>query len=229
MLMFTMTIINSATNLWSFLKLDQHVYKSDLILVLGNSDIRTMDRAVELYKANLGKNIIITGGLGRISSNLFNKPESIVFRNLALKGGVDKSDILVESDSTNTFDNFRFTKKLIEEKNLNVNSIILVTKPYMEKRAYLMAKTLLDVDNLAVTSPNLNYKNYPNEVFSKEFVINMLVGEVQRLILYSSRKEIEQTDIPTEVLKSYKFLLMQGFDKQLILNNSLPTFNDVKY
>ncbi len=229
MLMFTMTIINSATNLWSFLKLDQHVHKSDLILVLGNSDIRTMDRAVELYKANLGKNIIITGGLGRISSNLFNKPESIVFRNLALKGGVDKSDILVESDSTNTFDNFRFTKKLIEEKNLNVNSIILVTKPYMEKRAYLMAKTLLDVDNLAVTSPNLNYKNYPNEVFSKEFVINMLVGEVQRLILYSSRKEIEQTDIPTEVLKSYKFLLMQGFDKQLILNNSLPTFNDVKY
>ena len=211
-----MDTLSSAKNIWDFLKINQDITKSDLILVLGNSDIRTVDKAVELYKKNYANKIIITGGLGRISSDLFDEPEAVVFKNIAVQKGVKDLDIEIESNSTNTFDNFRFTKKMIDDSKVNVKSIIIVTKPYMEKRAYLMAKEIFHNTNLAVTSPDIEFSNYPNQILNKDFVINMLVGEVQRLIIYASQSEIEQIKIPKDILQNYNYLMQKGYIKQLL-------------
>ncbi len=216
-----MDTINSAKNIWDFLKINQDLTKSDLILVLGNSDIRTVDKAVELYKKNYANKIIITGGLGRISSNLFDKPEAVVFKNIAVQKGVKDLDIEIESNSTNTFDNFRFTKKMIDESKVSVKSIIIVTKPYMEKRAYLMAKEIFHNTNLTVTSPDIEFSNYPNQILTKEFVINMLVGEIQRLIIYASHSEIEKVNMPKDILQNYNYLIEKGYTKQLLVSNFL--------
>ena len=216
-----MDTINSAKNIWDFLKINQDLTKSDLILVLGNSDIRTVDKAVELYKKNYANKIIITGGLGRISSNLFDKPEAVVFKNIAVQKGVKDLDIEIESNSTNTFDNFRFTKKMIDESKVSVKSIIIVTKPYMEKRAYLMAKEIFHNTNLTVTSPDIEFSNYPNQILTKEFVINMLVGEIQRLIIYASHSEIEKVNMPKDILQNYNYLIEKGYTKQLLESNIL--------
>ena len=216
-----MDTINSAKNIWDFLKINQDLTKSDLILVLGNSDIRTVDKAVELYKKNYANKIIITGGLGRISSNLFDKPEAVVFKNIAVQKGVKDLDIKIESNSTNTFDNFRFTKKMIDESKVSVKSIIIVTKPYMEKRAYLMAKEIFHNTNLTVTSPDIEFSNYPNQILTKEFVINMLVGEIQRLIIYASHSEIEKVNMPKDILQNYNYLIEKGYTKQLLVSNFL--------
>ena len=216
-----MDTINSAKNIWDFLKINQDLTKSDLILVLGNSDIRTVDKAVELYKKNYANKIIITGGLGRISSNLFDKPEAVVFKNIAVQKGVKDLDIEIESNSTNTFDNFRFTKKMIDESKVSVKSIIIVTKPYMEKRAYLMAKEIFHNTNLTVTSPDIEFSNYPNQILTKEFVINMLVGEIQRMIIYASHSEIEKVNMPKDILQNYNYLIEKGYTKQLLESNIL--------
>ncbi len=216
-----MDTINSAKNIWDFLKINQDLTKSDLILVLGNSDIRTVDKAVELYKKNYANKIIITGGLGRISSNLFDKPEAVVFKNIAVQKGVKDLDIKIESNSTNTFDNFRFTKKMIDESKVSVKSIIIVTKPYMEKRAYLMAKEIFHNTNLTVTSPDIEFSNYPNQILTKEFVINMLVGEIQRMIIYASHSEIEKVNMPKDILQNYNYLIEKGYTKQLLESNIL--------
>jgi uncharacterized SAM-binding protein YcdF (DUF218 family) len=56
-------------------------------------------------------------------------------KRLAVKLGVPTDEVLVEKESRNTFDNAKFTRDILT--NNNVESIILVTSPYHQRRASL--------------------------------------------------------------------------------------------
>lgn len=218
-----MTDDELAQIVWYYHVLNQKVEKSDCILVLGNSDLRTAEKSAKLFNQGYAGWLIATGGFGRLTRQLWNEPEANKFAEVAMGLGVPKYKILIENQSKNTFENFRYSNELLKEGGLIFNSFIIVTKPYMERRAYAMANKFWGSNKRnIVTSPEVKFKDYPNENISKELTINMIVGELQRIIYYGKRGELERQVIPQDVLLAYKDLLKRGYDKQIIDVSNLP-------
>ena len=129
-----------AKTIWNYLRLNQKIEKANCILVLGSNDKRVADRAIELYFKKYANYIIFSGGIGRLTKNIFKEKEADIFAGIAYKKGVPREKVLIENKSTNTGENIRFTKKLLKQKGLNFKSFIVVQKPYMERRSYATFK-----------------------------------------------------------------------------------------
>lgn len=94
---------------------------------------------------------------------------------------------MIENKSANTGENVDFTKRLLDEKGLKFDTFILVQKPYMERRTFATFKKVWPEKSLIVTSPPISFEDYPNEEISKDKVINIMVGDLQRIKLYPGR------------------------------------------
>ena len=78
-------------------------------------------------------------------------------RGLPKASGCRREQILIENQSTNTGDNILFTRQLLEERGLDPDRLILVQKPYMERRSYATFKRLWPDKELIVTSPQVSF------------------------------------------------------------------------
>ncbi len=212
----------AAKILWDYQVLNQKPVKSDLILALGSSDIRTAIRAAELFNDGFGKLLVTTGSAGRLSKDSFAKPEATVFAEKAIKLGVSENKILQEKESSNTFDNLRLTHKHLDERDIKADSFLVVTKPYFERRAYAMLTHFWPNKEITITSPNLTYETYPNDIISGKLLINMLVGDLQRIMVYGRRGDLTRQSIPSGVMEAYELLLDKGYNKQMIDESTLP-------
>ena len=145
------------------------IRKMDAIVALGSNDTRVAVRARELFLDGYGDYLICAGGNGKNSD--FNEPEAIVFSKIMIKMGIPEDKIILETQSSNTGENMQFFQKLLHEKGLGLHSFILVTKPYMERRAYAtFRKQWPDVQCL-VTSPQLTFEEYSyDEEYKQRFM-----------------------------------------------------------
>jgi len=184
----------------------------DAILILGSNDLRVADRASELYKQELAPLVICSGGNGKNSQ--FEITEAEMFSQRLIELGIPKEKILLEPNATNTGENITNTQKLLKEKDIDINSFILVQKPYMERRSYATFKKQWSGPEIIVTSPQLSYEEYINgDMDFKERFIETMVGDLQRIKEYPKLGfQIEQ-DIPDEVFEAWKSLVDMGFKK----------------
>lgn len=204
-----------AQKVWSYLKMNQQIEKADCVLALGSHDIRVAKRAVDLFNQNLAPYIIFSGGFGRLTGD-FPKPEAEVFADAALNAGIPSGKIIIENKSTNTGENIRFSIKLLKEKQLEPISFIIVTKPYMERRAFATFKKLLPGKKVVLTSPPMNFEDSAYGEFTKEDVINIMVGDLQRVKIYPGKGFQIAQDIPDDVWDAYNKLVALGYKKQLV-------------
>jgi uncharacterized SAM-binding protein YcdF (DUF218 family) len=147
---------------------------------------------------------------------MWTEKEADQFATIAIKKGVPEKNILIENQSSNTGENILFTQKLLEEKKLNPQSFIVVQKPYMERRSYATFKKHWPDKDLIVTSPQISFEEYPINDIPVEKVINIMVGDLQRIKLYPEKGFQIYQDIPADVWNAYETLITLGFDKHLI-------------
>jgi len=201
--------------LWDYHHLNHAIKKSDCILALGSHDLRVADRAAELYLEGMAPLLIFSGGLGNLTRNMWTVPEADLFAQKAIQMGVPPDAILIENKSTNTGENILFTQALLSERNFDPKSFIVVQKPYMERRSYATFKRHWPDKMLMVTSPQISFLEYPTNEITIERVINIMVGDLQRIKIYPGRGfQIEQ-EIPAEVLDAYDELVRRGYTKHL--------------
>ncbi|MFB7812585.1 YdcF family protein [Paenibacillus chitinolyticus] len=80
--------------------------------------------------------VVVSGGQGPGE----NVPEAVAMRDYLVKKGIVENRILLESRSTSTLENLRFTKAVLKEKGINDPKILIVTSDYHMYRAKLLAK-----------------------------------------------------------------------------------------
>jgi uncharacterized SAM-binding protein YcdF (DUF218 family) len=205
-----------AKKLWDYHHVNHTLEKADTILVLGSHDLRVADRAAELYFEGWAPMIIFSGGLGNFTKELWTEPEADQFAAIAVKLGVPNESILVENRSANTGENILFTQKLLKEKNLDLQSFIVVQKPYMERRSYATFKKHWPEKKLIVTSPQISFEEYPIEEIPLERVINIMVGDLQRILIYPEKGFQIYEEVPSDVRDAYKKLIDLGFNKHMM-------------
>lgn len=206
--------------LWQYHQLNHELSSADAILVLCSHDKVVAERGAQLFLEGWAPLLIFSGGLGSITKHLWREPEADQFARIAVRMGVPKNSILTENRSTNTGENIVFTKRMLDEKQLDPRKLILVQKPYMERRAYATCAKLWPDREVLVTSPRVSLDEYltghSHEALSSDDVIGIMVGDLQRIRLYPDKGFQIHQDIPDDVWNAYNELVKAGYDKYLL-------------
>jgi len=213
--MMTKQVLSDAKKLWDYHHMGHSPAPSDCILVLGSHDLRVAERGADLYLEGWAPILIFSGGLGNFTKGMWKEKEADLFAAIARDRGVPEEAIFIENQSTNTGENILFTQRLLHERYLDPQRFLLVQKPYMERRSYATFKKHWPEKELLVTSPQLSFEEYPNQEIPLERVIDIMVGDLQRIKIYPSKGFQIYQEIPDEIWKAYERLIAAGFDKHL--------------
>ena len=133
----------------------------DIVIVLGcqvygdrpsNMLKSRLDEAIVIMNKYPNTVCVVSGGQGPDET----MPEAQVMEKYLLSQGMDIERIYKESESFSSFTNLNYSKTVIEENDLNRESIVIITNEYHIPRAVLIAKRIyLDSDIYAIkaTSP----------------------------------------------------------------------------
>jgi uncharacterized SAM-binding protein YcdF (DUF218 family) len=182
--------------------------------------VRVAERGAELFLDGWAPRLIFSGGLGSITKHLWQESEADQFARIAVKMGVPPENILIENQSTNTGENVVFTRRLLAAWGIDIQTFILVQKPYMERRTYATFCKQWPGKDLLVTSPRVtldDYLNhYSNESLSADDVISIMVGDLQRIREYAGRGYQIPQEIPADVWEAFELLVKAGYDRHLL-------------
>ncbi|HSL56054.1 MAG TPA: YdcF family protein [Pyrinomonadaceae bacterium] len=208
--------------LWNYHLMKHQIAPADAILVLCSHDERVAERAAQLFHEGWAPLVIFSGNNGSITRTLWSEPEAERFARIAIDLGVPRESILIETQSTNTGENIVFTKRLLAERGLDLQTFIVVQKPYMERRAFATFRKLWPEKEVVVTSPQVSFReyvdHYANRALSAADVVGIMVGDLQRIKVYPDRGYQIAQDIPDEVWGAFEELVRAGYDKYLIQN-----------
>jgi uncharacterized SAM-binding protein YcdF (DUF218 family) len=205
---------------WDYHQLHHALAPADAILVLCSHDTAVARRGAQLFLDGLAPLLIFSGGLGSITKQLWDVPEADQFAAIAIEMGVPADRILIENRSTNTGENVLFTKRLLAERGLDPQSLILVQKPYMERRTFATFRKVWPEKSVTVTSPQVSLDEYlcaySNASLSIDDVISIMVGDLQRIRVYPEKGFQIPQEIPPDVWAAFEALVAAGYDRHLV-------------
>jgi len=210
------TIDDLARILWDYMRLGHDPAPADVILVLGSNDVRVGEHGARLFLRGLAPVMVCSGNVGRLTAGTFEKSEAETFADAAVRMGVPREAILLERASANTGENIDFSRALLAARGLRPSRVILVQKPYMERRAWATFKRRWPEPALQVTSPPIPYDQYPTPQIPRELVIDILVGDVQRVKVYADRGFQVPQPMPDEVWAAWTELVARGYTGHLV-------------
>ena len=206
--------------LWDYMRLDMPLRKADCIVGFGcyNEDIA--QRCADLYHEGYAPKVLFTGGLGRNTKELWTEREAERFARIAISAGVPEEDILIENRSTNSAENILFTRELLDREQIPVWHLLGVHKPFMERRVMAAMGVYWPEVDFTVTSPQVSLEEYlalsVQQGMEERRVIEVLVGDFQRMEVYARRGYQLPQDIPLHVTDAYRKMVAMGYTRELV-------------
>jgi uncharacterized SAM-binding protein YcdF (DUF218 family) len=210
-----MKLYQHIETLWDYMQLKHQLKPADCLLVMCSNDLRVAEHAAKLYQQKLAPLIVFSGGKGRFTDGLFDKSEAEIFAEIAQAAGVPSDAILLETQSTNSGENVRFTHQLLEDSGILCDSVILVQKPFMERRAIATFEKQWQspYSQLQVSSTAHPFFEYINEDMPLMMVLEALMEDYSRVKTYPEKGFQTEQVIPENVESSYQALLQRfGFN-----------------
>jgi len=207
------------TQIWDYMRLNQTLAPADCILVFGSHDPRVAKYGAELFLRKLAPLILFSGKRGGLTEK-WRKTEAEKFAQIAIRAGVPRGKILIEKEATNSGENVLFTKRLLERRGLNPRRLIVVQKPYMERRTWATFKKMWPQKKIIVTSPPISFEDYPNRSISKKDVIAIMLSDLQKIALYPKKGFQIRQRIPRKVRNCYRQLVKLGYTEHLVCEGS---------
>ncbi|MFF3259448.1 YdcF family protein [Streptomyces sp. NPDC002932] len=204
---------------------DHHLIHHDprpcsVAIGLGSHDLGVADAAVDLYRRGMAPLIVFTGATSRTTRARMPRGEAVHYRERALELGVPDSAVLTERRARNTGENIRFSRALLEEAGVDVSSVLLISKPYEERRAHATARKLWPGIEFVSASEPITFEEYLASIQDDRMVIDMLVGALQRLMIYPAQGFMVRDPVPDEVAAAYQRLRLAGFTSRLVADGN---------
>ncbi|GAA4223617.1 YdcF family protein [Actinomadura meridiana] len=205
-----------ALSIWGYHQLGHEVRSCSVGVGLGSHDLGVAAYASELYLAGLFPVLVFTGGNSPSTVSRFPRGEAVEYAEHAVRLGVPESAILVEPLAGNTGQNIEFSRGVLAEVGVEVDSLLLISKPYMERRAFATARKVWPEVELVCASEPLSFDEYVRSIGDEKLVIDMLVGDLQRVVEYPALGFSVAQDVPDEVRAACRRLVTGGFDGHLV-------------
>ncbi|VTY19758.1 Uncharacterised protein [Streptococcus parasanguinis] len=209
-------ILQKAKVLYDFHNQTRVTKRTDFLLVMGSHDLRVANHAATLFHQGKAPFLICSGGYGKITKTIWDTTEAETYAQICIHEGVPQDKIFIENRATNSGENFTFSKKLLESCNIPVSTGTIVCKNYLSRRALATAQIQWPEVEWFVEPPHLSFDEYIKNETNKERMIHLMVGDLQRLIIYPELGFQLPVTIPEEVMNAYDNLVSQGYSQFLI-------------
>ncbi|MFD0315986.1 YdcF family protein [Streptomyces flavalbus] len=204
-----------AQRLWDFQQMGHEPRPCSVAIGLGSHDLGVADTTADLYHRGMAPLIVFTGATSRTTRERMPRGEAEHYRERAIELEVPERAILVEPRARNTGENIRFSRALLEEREVPVSSVLLVSKPYEERRAYATACKHWPAVEWLCASTSMTLADYVDSIGDARLVLDMLVGAQQRLMIYPRQGFMIEQEIPDHITGAYERLRGQGFTSRL--------------
>jgi uncharacterized SAM-binding protein YcdF (DUF218 family) len=211
--------LSLARVVWDYHQLHQEPVAGDLIIAFGTNDLRVAEFAADLYFRGYGAKLVCTGGVaheGDLLATGWQKTEAEMFAAVAESRGVPRERILLEQHSTNTAENIRFTRALLARCGIRPASVVIAVKPFMQRRVWATLAVEWPGMPATLASPQMALEEYFTADLEPEKVVNIMMGDLQRLRIYGKRKWSAPQELPQEVATAYHRLVELGFTRHLL-------------
>ncbi|MFJ8042287.1 YdcF family protein [Kitasatospora sp. NPDC096147] len=208
--------LTDAQIIWDYHQMHHDPRPCSVAIGLGSHDLSVADVTADLYHQGLVPLVVFTGATSPTTQAIMPRGEAVHYRERAVELGVPNSAVLVEPQARNTGDNIRFSRELLDKAGVKVSSVLLVSKPYEERRAYATARKLWPEVDIVSASTAQTFDEYLISIGDDRKVIAMLVGALQRLLIYPQQGFTISQPVPAEALNAYERLVSRGYTSRLI-------------
>lgn len=202
--------------IWAYHQMGHDLAPADVAIGLGSHDLGVAAASADLYHSGLFPTLVFTGGNSPTTAKVFPRGEAVHFREHALELGVPDEAILVEPNAANTGQNITLSRDLLAANGIAPKTVLLVSKPYMERRSFATARKLWPEVEILCASEPLELDDYLKSIGDEKLVLDMLVGDLQRVIEYPKLGFAVAQDVPEDVHAAYESLISDGFTSRLI-------------
>ncbi|MDJ0341763.1 YdcF family protein [Streptomyces sp. H10-C2] len=202
--------------IWDYHQMHHEIRTADVAIGLGSHDLGVAAFSAELYRAGLFPHLVFTGGNSPTTAQVFPRGEAVHFSEHAIDLGVPAEAILLEPNAGNTGQNITLSREVLAAAGITPKSVLLVSKPYMERRSFATARKLWPEVEIICASEPLEFDDYLKSIGDEKLVLDMLVGDLQRVIEYPKLGFAIEQDVPEDVHAAYESLLAAGFDSRLL-------------
>ncbi|MEU1867840.1 YdcF family protein [Streptomyces gardneri] len=202
--------------IWDYHLMGHQLRPTDVAIGLGSHDLGVAAASADLYHRGLFPTLVFTGGNSPTTKGRFPRGEAVHFREHALELGVPDTAILIEPSAANTGQNITLTRDLLAAAGIDPATVMLVSKPYMERRSFATARKLWPDVEIVCASEPLELDDYFKSIGDEKLVVDMLIGDLQRVIEYPKQDFAIAQDVPEDVHGAYESLIRDGFTSRLI-------------
>ena len=213
------SVLCPARIVWEYLQLKHDPLPADVIVAFGTNDLRVARFAARLYLEGFGSTLVCTGGVaheGDLLATHWQKTEAEMYADEAIALGVPVERIVLETRAVNTAENVRFTRALLCRNGGRPRSVVLATKPFMQRRVWATMAVEWPEVPASLASERMTLDEYFTPELSPEKVIAIMLGDLQRLWVYGRRGWSAPQIVPLEVMEAYRELKALGFTQQLL-------------
>ncbi len=122
----------------------------------------------------------------------------------------------MEPKAANTGQNAVFSRQVLAEAGIVPESVLVVCKPYEERRSYATFKKVWPEVEVLCASEPVGLATYAEGIGDAKLVIDMLVGALQRVMVYPQQGFTIPQHVPEDVAAAFKRLADAGFDSRLL-------------
>lgn len=206
----------AAQLIWDYHRLRHEPRACDAAIALGCNDIGVSTHAARLYRTGLFPTLVFTGGNSADTLGAFPRGEAVHFHEHALALGVPAHAMLLEPKAANTGQNIAFARETLTAAGIRPRSVLLVTMPYMERRAFATFRKQWPEVEVVCASDPLPLDSYLKAMGDERTVISMMVGDLQRVMAYPDFGFAIPQHVPEDVSDAYEFLIRGGFTSHLL-------------
>lgn len=209
-------VLAAARVLWDYHDMHHQLRPTDVGIGLGSHDLGVSTYAAELYQRGMFPLIVFTGANAPTTVERFPRGEAVHYAEHAQELGVPTGAIIVEPNATNTGENIVLSRAALADKGISPEAVTLISRPYQQRRAYATCRKIWpEVDVICASRP-LPLADYIDTIGDPDRVLNMLVGDTQRITVYAERGFAVPQPMPDDVHQAYDHLVLHGYTARLI-------------
>lgn len=199
--------------LWEYHNMRHELRPVDV--AIGSHDLGVATYTAELFDRGLFPLIVFSGANAPTTVGRFPRGEAVHYRDHAVGLGVPLEVIRVKPNAMNTGQNIEFSRKLLADEGIQVGSVLLVSRPYQQRRSYATCRKLWPEVDVICGSRPVPLDEYVAGIGEARFVVDMLVGDTQRIVEYPERGFAIAQKMPAAVRDSFQRLVAAGYTSRL--------------
>lgn len=208
--------MDDAQILWDYHQMHHEPRNTDIAIGLGSHDIGVAEHTADLYRQGRFPLIVFTGANAPTTVDTFPRGEAVHYAERAEGLGVPDTAIVLEKHARNTSENFTLTRALLDREGIRATSATIISRPYQQRRAYATCQKLWPELDVVCSSRPQSLSDYIASIGDRHKVLNMLVGDTQRIWVYADRGFATEQDVTADVMNAYERLVAGGYTQRLV-------------